>query len=263
MFTETFIDKSSIWLIYLITFAWLAIGCELGFRFGRYSKARWPDAGKASAGTIMGSALGLLAFLLAFTFGMSSSRFDTRKQLVLDEAGSILVAYKRAQSLPEPQRDECSRLLKEYIRERTDINHLKTLDDIQVAVLRSEEIQDALWAEAASLSDRPNAVLSSFMQSLSTLTEYQIKRVRAAAWNRIPSAIVIALYGIAFFGLAALGFNAGLNEHRPLFPILMLILAFSLVIVLIIDLERPQQQLFSVSQEPMADVARRLQVEQP
>ena len=58
----------------------------------------------------MGSTLGLLAFMLAFTFGMSGTRFDARKQLVLDEASAVLRAYQRAQLLPEPQRSECSRL---------------------------------------------------------------------------------------------------------------------------------------------------------
>jgi hypothetical protein len=33
--------------------------------------------------------------------------------------------------------------------------------------------------------------------------------------------------------------------------------------VLIVDLERPRQQLFEVSQQPMADVARRIQSFQP
>jgi hypothetical protein len=33
--------------------------------------------------------------------------------------------------------------------------------------------------------------------------------------------------------------------------------------VLIVDLERPRQQLFSVTQEPMADVARRMGASAP
>ena len=262
MFTESFIDKSPIWIPFMVTFALLAVGCEIGFRLGGYSKARWPEAGKSSAAPIMGSALGLLAFLLAFTFGMSSSRFDTRKNLVLDEAGALMVTYKRAQSLPEPQRTECTQLLQEYVQERLEIVEFDSMEAVQESVLRSERIQDALWNQAVNLSEQPNAVLSLFMQSLSSLTEYQIKRVRAATWNRIPLAILIALYGIGFFALAALGFNSGMNERRPLFPVIMLILAFSCVIVLIIDLERPRQQLFKVTQEPIIDIARRMEINQ-
>jgi hypothetical protein len=31
--------------------------------------------------------------MLAFTFGMAGSRFDARRQLVLDEASAVLRAY--------------------------------------------------------------------------------------------------------------------------------------------------------------------------
>ena len=97
------------------------------------------------------------------------------------------------------------------------------------------------------------------MQSLSELTDLQMKRVRAAVWNRIPPTIVMTLYGIALLALTAMGYGAGLAESRTTIPSVMLILTFSAIIVLIVDLERPRQQLFQVNQEPMADVARRIQ----
>ena len=107
--------------------------------------------------------------------------------------------------------------------------------------------------------ERPGPGLVGFVQSLSELTDLQMKRVRAAVWNRIPPAILMTLYGIAFLALSAMGYGAGLAESRTAIPSLMLILMFSAIIVLIVDLERPRQQLFQVSQEPMADVARRIQ----
>jgi hypothetical protein len=259
VFTETIIDQSPLWLLYVITVWWLLIGCELGFRVGRRSKARWPESGKVSSAPIMGSILGLLAFMLAFTFGMSSTRFDTRKQLVLEEASAILVAHQRAQTLPEPHRSECSGLLREYAAQRLALPTVKTVEELQGIVVRAERIQDALWAQATIMGERPNMNLTGFVQSLTILTDLQIKRLRAAVWNRIPGVIVLALYGIAFLALMALGFNSGMNEHRPGIPAIVLALAFSSVIVLIVDLERPRQQLFTVSQEPMADVARRIQ----
>jgi len=86
-----------------------------------------------------------------------------------------------------------------------------------------------------------------------------MKRVRAAVWNRIPATIVLVLYAIAFLGLTTMGYNAGLGGSRALAPAIVLVLAFAAVIVVIVDLERPRQTLFQVSQEPMTDVARRIQ----
>jgi hypothetical protein len=48
--------------------------------------------------------MGLLAFILAFTFSFTSSRLDIRKQLVLEEANAVGTAYLRAGALtPPPQ----------------------------------------------------------------------------------------------------------------------------------------------------------------
>ena len=83
------------------------------------------------------------------------------------------------------------------------------------------------------------------------------------AWNRIPLIIVTALYGIAFLGLATLGYSGGLAQSRTTVPATVLVLAFSAVIVLIVDLEGPRQDLFKIPQEPMQDVARRIQAVTP
>jgi len=261
--SETVLDRGPVWLVYAGTVLLLLAGNEIGYRLGKWRRAHMPEGEKTPATAIQGSTLGLLAFMLAFTFGMSGSRFDARKQLVLDEASAVLRAHQRAQFLPEPQRSECSRLLRDYVELRIRVATRQGLSELQELVTRSEGIQDALWKEVTTLSERPSASLSIFVQSLSELTDLQMKRVRAAVWNRIPPTIVLTLYGIAFLALTAMGYGAGLAESRTTVPSVMLILTFSAIIVLIVDLERPRQQLFEVSQQPMADVARRIQSFQP
>ena len=142
---------------------------------------------------------------------------------------------------------------------RLDVAAAKSLSEVRPLVARSEGIQDSLWKESAALADRPSPGLVGFVQSLSELTDLQMKRVRAAVWNRIPPTILMTLYGIAFLALSAMGYGAGLAESRTAVPSLLLILVFSAIIVLIVDLERPRQELFQVSHAPMADVARRIQ----
>ena len=260
---ETFLDQSPVWLLYAGTVLLLLAGNEAGFRLGGWRRGRMPEGEKTPATAIMGSTLGLLAFMLAFTFGMAGTRFDARKQLVLDEASAVLRAHQRAQLLPEPQRSACSRLLQDYVKLRIDVAAARSLSEVRPLVARSEGIQDALWKEAAALVDRPGPGLTSLVQSLSELTDLQMKRVRAAVWNRIPPAILMTLYGIAFLGLSAMGYGAGLAESRTTIPSILLILTFSAIIVLIVDLERPRQQMFHVSQEPMVDAARRIQALRP
>ena len=68
---------------------------------------------------MVGVTLGLLAFILAFTFGLASSRFDNRRQLLLDEANALGTTYLRAGMLPE-WGEEVRRLLRDYIGHRLD-----------------------------------------------------------------------------------------------------------------------------------------------
>ena len=79
---EAFLDSSPVWLLYAGTVLVLLAGNEAGFRLGLWRRGRMPEGEKAPATAIMGSTLGLLAFMLAFTFGMAGARFDARKQLV-------------------------------------------------------------------------------------------------------------------------------------------------------------------------------------
>ena len=260
---ETVFDQMPLWLLFVGTAVLLFGGSQAGFRLGAWQRARRSEDDKAPTNAIMGSTLGLLAFMLAFTFGMSSSRFDTRRQLVLDEASAILRAYQRVQFLPDSQRIECSRLLREYVEIRIGIPELRSMADIQQAVEESESIQDELWVQAVMLADGSSTMLRGFTQSLSELTDLQMKRVRAGIWNRIPTTIVVMLYCLAFFGLMTMGYGAGLAGSRPAVPSVVLFLAFAAIIVLMVDLERPRQKLFQVSQEPMTAVARRMQVSLP
>ena len=77
----------------------------------------------------------------------------------------------------------------------------------------------------------------------------------AAVWNRIPPTIVLMLYTIAVLGLTAMGYGAGLVKSRTLAPTIAVVLAFSAIMLVIQDMERPRPRLFTISQEPLVDVA--------
>ena len=79
--------------------SWFSVEC--GYRLGKYRRSRHEQEKEAPLGTMVGATLGLLAFILAFTFGLAAARFDTRRQVLLDEANAIGTTYLRAGILPE------------------------------------------------------------------------------------------------------------------------------------------------------------------
>jgi hypothetical protein len=80
------------------------------------------------------------------------------------------------------------------------------------------------------------------------------KRVTAGLRNRIPGPIWVGLFVLAVLSLGAMGYHTGLTSSiRPL-AVLAVALAFSAVIALIADLDRPQEGLLTVSQQALIDV---------
>ena len=109
------LDQFPLWALFVATAVVFLLAIEVGFHIGRYRRSRRAGDQKSQVGSVMAASLGLLAFFLAFTFGMAGSRFDDRKKLVLEEANTIGTTYLRAELLPEPHRTEIQTLLREYI----------------------------------------------------------------------------------------------------------------------------------------------------
>ena len=81
----------------------LLVAQELGFRLKGRTRPDSDNIEKADIALILGAVLTLGALLLGFTYAMSEGRFETRKQLVVEEANAIGTTYLRAKALPEPR----------------------------------------------------------------------------------------------------------------------------------------------------------------
>lgn len=82
----------------------LLIGCialgviaaiEMGYRIGRYRARMSSHEVEAPVGTMVGATLGLLAFILAFTFGLAATQFQERREMVVEEAMLQLQGFIR------------------------------------------------------------------------------------------------------------------------------------------------------------------------
>lgn len=250
-------DQLSLTALFVITAGIFLIAVELGYHLGKSKHARWGGPQQSQVSSIMGACLALLAFFLAFAFNMANSRFDTRKQLVLEEANAIGTTYLRAKLLPEPHRTNFERLLREYVEVRAAVAaHKSDLRYIQEIIARSEEIHHRLWSHAVSLAEQNDAsiVTGVFVESLNNVIDLHAKRVTAGLRNRTPMSIWVTLYSVGFLSMALIGYHAGLTGSRSFVANFVLILTFSAVLLLITDLERPGQKFFRVSQQAMMDL---------
>ena len=210
---------------------------------------------------MVGATLGLLAFILAFTFGLAAARFDTRRQVLLDEANAIGTTYLRAGMLPE-RREEIRALLRNYVDTRLEAVRS---GNIAEGMRQSENIQNDVWTHAIAVGEKnPNSiVVGLFVQSLNDMIDLHAKRVQASLRSRIPGAIWIGLFAVAALSLATMGYHAGMVGTRRSLAILAVALTFSVVIELIADLDRPQEGILKVSQHALLDLQRSMNVPTP
>ena len=87
-------DSIPIWALLALTVVIVMIAVEAGCFIGRNALRKSHMEKVAPVSSIVGSTLGLLAFMLAFTFGTVASRYDARKALVRDEANPRSVAFQ-------------------------------------------------------------------------------------------------------------------------------------------------------------------------
>jgi hypothetical protein len=94
--------------IFLVGLAAVLVAGEIGWQLGMRAEGR----GGENIATLEAAVLGLLALIIGFTFAMALTRFEARRDAVVNEANAIGTTALRARLLPEPQRTETLKLLR-------------------------------------------------------------------------------------------------------------------------------------------------------
>ena len=224
---------------------------------GRWLGARSARHGQDSVATLEGAILGLLALMIGFTFAMALSRFEARRDALLNEANAIGTTALRARLLPPPHNTESVKLLREYVQRRLDVtSRPASSQDLRDVIAKSNGLQEALWQQAQAVAAKDNAMVPTgiFIQALNEMIDDQEKRL-TALYNRLPFIILIALYGVAVVAIGFAGYASGLQARQSRLPVYITGILVASMILLIQDLDRPGAGFIRVSQQPMIDTA--------
>jgi hypothetical protein len=246
-----------LWGVYLVTALLSLLAIELGYHLGRIWQRRSKAEKEGPVGSLAGATLALLAFLLAFIIGMAMNRFDARRLLIVEEANAIGTTYLRAGFLDEPVRGESRALLREYVDVR-----LQTLNPARLAEarVRSEQIHTELWsrAEIVARENSESPITALYIETLNELIDLHAKRYVAITSSRIPGSIWLGVYFVVILTMILVGLQSSYGERLNWLAVLLLLLVFSAVLTLIVDLDRPWQGLLRVSQQALLDLQTQL-----
>jgi hypothetical protein len=250
------LDPIPLAVLALATVVVVLIALELGFRAGQWRRDRTGSEHDGTLGGVVAATLGLLAFLLAFTFDMAAKRFEERQNVLLEEVNALDGAYLRSDLVEEPHRSAIRDILQKYVAVR--IEEAKT-HNLTQDVERPEEMQRELWNHVVALgrAEPSSEMKALFVESINGVTEAYTKRLDLVR-HRIPVTIWLALYLMMIAAMASVGYQSGVSGPRRSPAILALALTFCVAIALIADLDRPLQGLLRVSQQAMVDLQHKM-----
>ena len=256
-------DKIPLLAVMLIFVLSMVIFIEIGFRVGTRHQGKPHKAQMAQVRAIMGASLGLLAFMLAFSFSMAQQHFEQRTQAYMLEISAIDSAYRGADLLHGDAPLVAKDVLRRFAALRLRTSAAAKAADMQAVfdmIRESEQMHDQLWsmAEDAMSGGGEGAATGIFAQSVLAMIDAHDARIQAAMFNRISPVIWITLFLMSLLSMIVMGYQAGLTGTRSSLATWTLAITFSAVMSLVTDLDRPNMSLFSMNQQLMVELENRM-----
>lgn len=205
-----------------------------------------------AAGTLTGAMLALLGFILAISLSMSDSRFEYRRQLIIDEANAISTSSLRAQAIGGVHGTEIVKLLREYTQLRLDFfdagenqKQLKTIYE------KTTDLQKSIWQHASTIAQKAPTPISGIL--LSSLNEtFDLATARRWIYEvRLPPYVIKLLIIFSLLATGMMGYYFGIcGVYHPVLSGLFFF-ALTFVILLIMDLDRPRSGYITPEQSPL------------
>jgi hypothetical protein len=241
--------------LFIATVIVALLAFEGGFRLGRWRSRQADPEPPQPLVTMVSGILSLCAFILGFTFGLASAHLDSRSQSIFDEAVAIGTAYRRTDLLPDPERANVRRLLRDYVDLRLQAGRPQAghaLDQLR-------QLQTEIWTEALAAS-RKEAGRSTqpLVQSVTDVIDIHAERVFSGIRSRIPFTVWAALYWIMALAVSAAGYQAGLAGARRSLVAVFYGLVFAAVILMIAAADVPGSEQIQTSHQALIDLRSRM-----
>jgi len=238
--------------VFLFTFG-LFLGMllflELGRRIGIRRVKEDSQAASEGVGAVDGAVFALLGLLIAFTFSGASSRFDMRRQLIVEETNDIGTAYLRLDLLPADVQPALRESFRRYLNARIEI--YRKLPDLVAAkeqLAKAIELQTQIWRQAVVASRSKDASLAApilLLPALNAMIDITTTQVMAAQMHP-PIVIFAMLFGLALAASLLAGYGLAGSKLRRWFHMVGFALVTAMAIYVILDIEYPRLGLIRV-----------------
>ncbi len=219
------------------------IACTVwGHRIGRRRYQQDAVGEELPTAVFDAAVMSLLGLLIAFTFANAYSRFEKRRDLIVQEYNAIGTAYARLQLLPADRELALREKLKEYTKLRYQLWVLlpdwnAAMDDYN----RSEELEREIWADAiaATKGDSSDNARLLLLPALNDMVSFTTTRL-IILQSHPPLLVFALLFFLSLVSAWTIGFGMG-NCLKPSYLHAIgfaVVVAFALYVIFEIEFPR-------------------------
>jgi hypothetical protein len=215
---------------------------EFGRRVGVRRLAEYGENAVAGLSTVEGGVFALLGLLLAFSFSGAATRFDARRQQIVEEANDIGTAYLRIDLLPAGAQPELRETFRRYTDSRlTAYRKVPDFDAVRAELAHGADLQKRIWAQAVAGSrdaDSPAARML-LLPALNAMFDITTSRTFAAQVHP-PALVFVMLLVLVLASSFLAGHAMATAKHRGRLHMLCFAVVMAATAYIILDFEFPR-----------------------
>ena len=224
-------------------FGGMLLCLEIGRRLGLRPLQEDASAATEGIGAVDGAVFAVLGLLIAFTFSGAMARFDSRRQLIIDETNNIGTAYLRLDVLPPDAQPALRENFKRYLDTR--IETYRKIPDwaaVRASLARGNELQLEIWRQAVTAVRMEGAVPGAPMLVLPALNAMiDITTTRTmAAYLHPPWVVFVMLFAMALAASLLAGYGMTGGKLRSRFHMVGFAAVMAIAVFVILDIEFPR-----------------------
>lgn len=247
---EEAMGSAPLWVIGICFFIMLCLSSFIGLWLRSHFDKQRDDS--PSDGYLLSAVLALLGLLIAFTFSLAVTRYDTRRMMAVEEANAMSTVWLRYTLADGAPGTALRDALKRYADLRLTLPSTRDPDAVEA---RSAREQAVLWQHlrAALPTIQPSPVASTLVTATTEMFDAAARR-KAEREARIPARVldVVSLYALMSAGIV--GYVLGRRgDRRHTAVTLILFGLLTLAFTLILDLDRPWSGNITIPQTPLIE----------
>ena len=215
---------------------------EAGRRLGLRRRAHDADGAAAGGRVVEGAVFGLLGLLVAFTFSGAATRFDIRRQLIVEETNAIGTAYLRLDLLPPAAQPVLRERFRQYVEARLAAYwQLPDIAAAQAEERRATQMQGDIWRQAVAACQEAGSPHATMLLLPALNAMIDLTTIRTLATRMHPPTIIFGmLFGLALASALLAGYSMADNQAGRWLYMLAFAAVIAGVVYVILDLEFPR-----------------------